>query len=81
MNRRGFLIGAGCAVLAAPAIVRASSLMPVRVPKVVVPEVVLYTPTGHALDAWARELGFVRHVLEPDSSLRERMIRVLREVR
>ena len=30
MNRRGFLRGAG-ALLAAPAIVRASSLMPVRV--------------------------------------------------
>jgi hypothetical protein len=29
LNRRGFLIGAG-AVLAAPAIVRAASLMPVR---------------------------------------------------
>lgn len=30
MNRRGFLLGLGTSIIAAPAIVRAASLMPVR---------------------------------------------------
>lgn len=49
MNRRGFLMGLGGAVLAAPAIVRvAANLMPVRA-TVVIPEYAPYSPGMLAL--------------------------------
>ncbi len=42
INRRGLIVGLGAGFLAAPAIVRASSIMPVRVPRLVVPAVGRY---------------------------------------
>lgn len=46
MNRRGFLLGFGAA-LAAPAIVRAESLMPVRLPSILRPVTIIVDPHGN----------------------------------
>lgn len=43
MNRRGFLFG-GATLLAAPAIVRVSVLMPISVPKLIPPPMLDMTP-------------------------------------
>jgi hypothetical protein len=46
MNRRGFIAGVGI-LIAAPAVVKASSLMPVRSPKIIIPHSYTFhnTPT------------------------------------
>jgi hypothetical protein len=36
-TRRGFLLGLGAALVAAPAIVKATSIMPIKAPKLIVP--------------------------------------------
>jgi hypothetical protein len=70
MNRRGFL-GAMIAAAAAPAIVRASSLMPVAAPKVWTPPQTLFTGElgyiegfrfyeSHVLDAMTYGIGMAK---------------------
>jgi hypothetical protein len=67
MNRRGFL-GAMLAAAAAPAIVRASSLMPVAAPKIItdpygefgIIEGFRFIESSHMMDAAAYGLGVAR---------------------
>ena len=67
-SRRSLILGAGASLLAAPAIVRAASLMKVRA---VLPDIV----TESYLDKIVRLYGITRRPAELDYSLRERMLR------
>lgn len=61
MNRRGFLLGLGASLIAAPAIVRAGSLMPVRA--IVQPILAVAPAAAHASSSsspfrWRRGKSF-----------------------
>lgn len=55
MNRRGFL-GSILAAAAAPAIVRASSLMPIVAPKIIVPSKEIFVPPHDLEDVFKTKL-------------------------
>lgn len=75
MNRRGFLLGLGASALAAPAVVKAASLMPVKAPPLIAPPRRLYPGYGpgnnlltidqitrEAIRLWLNSNEFIRHM-------------------
>ena len=81
VNRRSLLVGGGLCLLAAPAIVRAASLMPVRAWATPLPPHVYGVEIAGplVLNHWAALYGLTRDMHpwphgEPDASLRRRVL-------
>jgi hypothetical protein len=74
LNRRSLLVGGGLSLIAAPAIVRAASLMPVRAYELP-PHVYGVEIAGPlVLNHWAGLYHLERQWGEPDASLRRRVL-------
>lgn len=86
-SRRSFLTGAA-AFIAAPAIVKAANLMPVRGVILSYGDSIVgqwqYSPTGEVLDRWAKIWGLERKAwinpIETDNNLRARLLASIQRI-